>query len=565
MTTTPAADSSLTPLTARGLVRSYGDRTVFDGLDLTVPPGTRLGLIGENGSGKSTLLRLLAGVERPDAGTVVRPRDLVHLAQEPAVGRDGRATRGTVGDLLDDALRPLHDLVAELERLAGLMAAGDGGLDPRLGEAYDAVLARATHHDAWDADRRAEVTAGVLGVADLDRDRPVAALSGGQRTRLALAAALVRRPDCLLLDEPTNHLDAEALDLLESALVQLPGVVVAASHDRTFLDRVCTSLLDLDAGALGTDGAGGRVFGGSFTDYLAHQEASRRRWEETWAAQQDEIADLRAATRIGTTAVARDRGPRDNDKFIHAFKGARVERTHARRVRDAERRLEVAEREALPKPRPPLRFAGALTADAGGDGLVVQARGLVVPGRLTLERLDLAAGRKLLVSGPNGSGKSTLLAVLAGELPVGGALEVRARTVRLLRQDPVVTRPRRTARAAYVAAVGPETAERVPLRALGLLPPRAHATPVGALSVGQRRRLDLAVAIAAAPDLLLLDEPTNHLSLRLAGELEEAVGVAPGTVVVTTHDRWLRARWTGDELRLGRPQPPPQPPPGRNA
>nr|WP_174267723.1 ABC-F family ATP-binding cassette domain-containing protein [Nocardioides zeae] len=558
-------------MTARGLVRSYGDRTVLDGLDLTVPPGTRLGLIGENGSGKSTLLRLLAGVERPDAGTVVRPRDLVHLAQEPAVGRDGRATRGTVGDLLDDALRPLHDLVAELERLAGLMAAGDGALDPRLGEAYDAVLARATHHDAWDADRRAEVTAGVLGVADLDRDRPVAALSGGQRTRLALAAALVRRPDCLLLDEPTNHLDAEALDLLEGALVQLPGVVVAASHDRTFLDRVCTSLLDVDAGALGTDGAGGRVFGGSFGDYLAHQEASRRRWEETWAAQQDEIADLRAATRIGTTAVARGRGPRDNDKFVHAFKGARVERTHARRVRDAERRLEVAERGALPKPRPPLRFAGALTANAGGDGLVVQVRDLVVPGRLTLERLDLAAGRKLLVTGPNGSGKSTLLAALAGELPaglpVGGVLEVRARTVRLLRQDPLVTHPRRTARAAYLAAVGPETAERVPLRSLGLLPPRAHATPVGALSVGQRRRLDLAVAVAAAPDLLLLDEPTNHLSLRLAGELEEAVGVAPGTVVVTTHDRWLRARWTGDELRLSAPQPPPppQPPPGRNA
>ncbi|MDR6173971.1 macrolide transport system ATP-binding/permease protein [Nocardioides zeae] len=562
--TSPSTPSTATPLTARGLVRSYGDRTVLDGLDLTVPPGTRLGLIGENGTGKSTLLRLLAGVERPDAGTVVRPRDLVHLAQEPAVGRDGSATRGTVGDLLDDALRPLHDLVAELERLAVRMAAGED-----VAAAYDDVLARATHHDAWDADRRAEVTAGVLGVADLDRDRPVAALSGGQRTRLALAAALVRRPDCLLLDEPTNHLDAEALELLESTLVQLPGIVVAASHDRTFLDRVCTALLDLDAGALGTDGAGGRVFGGSFGDYLAHQEASRRRWEETWAAQQDEIADLRAATRIGTTAVARDRGPRDNDKFIHAFKGARVERTHARRVRDAERRLEVAEREALPKPRPPLRFAGALTADADGDGIVVQARGLVVPGRLALDRLDLVAGGRLLVSGPNGSGKSTLLAVLAGELPgdvpVGGHLDVRARTVRLLRQDPVVTHPRRTARAAYLAAVGPATAERVPLRSLGLLPPRAHATPVGALSVGQRRRLDLAVAIAAAPDLLLLDEPTNHLSLRLAGELEEAVGVAPGTVVVTTHDRWLRARWTGAELLLGTPRLVDQPPPGRNA
>ncbi|WP_447643922.1 ATP-binding cassette domain-containing protein [Nocardioides zeae] len=197
-------------------------------------------------------------------------------------------------------------------------------------------------------------------------------------------------------------------------------------------------------------------------------------------------------------------------------------------MRDAERRLEVAEREALPKPRPPLRFAGALTAGSDGDGPVVRARGIDVPGRLALDRLDVAAGASLLVTGPNGCGKSTLLAVLAGELPAGGALDVRARTVRLLRQDPEVTHPRRTARAAYLAAVGAALAERVPLRALGLLPPRAHATPVGALSVGQRRRLDLAIAIAAAPDLLLLDEPTNHLSLGLAGSSRRRSARRPG-------------------------------------
>ena len=536
---------ALPSLVARDLVRSHATRAgrppVLDGVDLVAAPGTRVGLIGENGSGKSTLLRLLAGVDRPDSGTVDAPDDLVYLPQEP----DPAA--GTVGDLLDAALRPLHDAVAELERLAA--ALDDPAADPA---AYDRALARAVAHDAWDADRRTEVAAGTLGVADLERDRPVATLSGGQRTRLAMAAALVRRPAVLLLDEPTNHLDDAALDLLERSLPELPGVVVAASHDRTFLDRVATELLDLDAGALGTDGDGGRRFGGSFTAYLDAAAASRRRWEERFAAEQEQIAALREKARTGLSAIAPGRGPRDNDKFVHAFKGAGVERTRARRVHDAQRRLETAEREAVRRPPRPLRFAGHSTGDAPAGGLAVSVRDLRVDGRLRLDLLDLAVGEKLLVTGPNGAGKSTLLAVLHSDLaPDAGTVDVRARRVGLLAQDPDLGPPGRSAATAYADAVGVERAETVPLRELGLLPPRAHGTAVGDLSLGQRRRLALAVAVADAPDLLLLDEPTNHVSLRLAGELEAALATAPGTVVVTSHDRWLRERWTGRRLRIG--------------
>ncbi|WP_433802672.1 ABC-F family ATP-binding cassette domain-containing protein [Actinomycetospora sp. CA-084318] len=527
--------TGLEPVVAHGLVRTFGARRVLDGIDLTVAPGTHLGLIGENGTGKSTLLRLLAGADRPDAGSVRVPADLVYLPQEPA------ADASTVGRMLDDALRPLHDAVARLEELAERMADEDVSVE------YDAVLAWAVTHDAWDADRRAEVTAATLGVADLDRDRPVATLSGGQRTRLALAAALVRRPAVLLLDEPTNHLDETALDLLERSLVELPGVVVAASHDRTFLDRVATELFDLDAGVLGTDGRGGHRFGGSFTAYLAAQADSRRRWEETFAAQQEEIAALRERTHVDLRSVAAGRGPSDNDKFITKFKGAGVERARARRVHDAERRLEVAEREALPKPPEPLRFDAPLT----GGAATVSVRGLRVDGRLDLPRLDVGDGEKLLVTGPNGTGKSTLLDVLAGELvPDAGSVAVGARRVALVRQDPSFARDDLSARETFAEAVGAEVAEAVPLRSLGLLHPRDHGTAVGALSVGQRRRLSLAIAVAVRPDLLLLDEPTNHLSLRLAGELESAVAAATGTVVVTSHDRWLRSRWAGPTLDL---------------
>jgi macrolide transport system ATP-binding/permease protein len=161
------------------------------------------------------------------------------------------------------------------------------------------------------------------------------------------------------------------------------------------------------------------------------------------------------------------------------------------------------------------------------------------------------AGERLLVSGSNGSGKSTLLGVLAGRLaPTSGSVQVSAHRVTELVQDVRFEHPGRGAQATYDALVGEERAARTPLSELGLVPPDRHATPVALLSVGQRRRLALAVAVAAEPELLLLDEPTNHLSLALAGEIEEALASTPGTVVVASHDRWLRRRWEGAELGL---------------
>ena len=536
----PGPAITLAPLVVSGLSVSSSDRSVLSGVDLLAQPGRRIGLVGENGVGKSTLLRAVAGRLPSRArlsGRVQAPEDRVLLGQEPPF-RD----RDTVADVLAMTLAPLRRAVADVERLAAAVGtvAGD--------DAYERALEQAIAHDAWDADRRARLAAQRLGLEEIAPDRRVGTLSGGQRTRLALATIMTTRPTCLLLDEPTNHLDDDAIDVLTGFLRDLPGVVVLASHDRVLLDDVCTDLVDLDAGELGTDGSGGRRFGGGWSAYEAAQADARRRWEETYAEQQEEIARLRAATRIGTGAIAHDRGPTDSDKFIYAFKGSRVEQTLARRKRDARRRLDEAERRQVRRPPAPLAFRGELTAAA--TGRLVQLRDVEVADRMRVARLDLAAGEHLLLTGANGSGKSTLLGVLSGRLrATSGTVDVSARTVRELTQDPRVADPTRSAAATYDGAVR-GIVDPPSLRDLGLLHPRDHRTPVGTLSVGQRRRLGLAVAIAAAPDLLLLDEPTNHVSLALAGELEEALGTAPGGVVLASHDRWLRRRWTGPELTL---------------
>ena len=537
---TPSTAATLSPLVVAGLSVAYADRTVLSGVDLLAQPGRRIGLVGENGVGKSTLLRAVAGRLPSSAqvtGSIEAPADLVLLGQEPPF-RD----RATVADVLAMTLAPLRTAVADVERLAASVGTAEGDA------AYEHALETALAHDAWDADRRATVAAARLGLDGLDPLRRVGTLSGGQRTRLALATIMTTRPTCLLLDEPTNHLDDDAIEVLSAFLRDLPGVVVLASHDRVLLDDVCTDLVDLDAGALGTDGSGGRRFGGGWTAYEAARADARRRWEETYAVQQEEIARLRDATRIGTGAIAHDRGPTDGDKYIYSFKGGRVDQTLARRKKDAQRRLDLAEREQVRKPPAPLAFRGDLTAAASGR--LVQARDVEVDGRLRVARLDLAAGEHLLLTGPNGSGKSTLLGVLSGRLTATrGSVDVSARTVRELTQDPEVGDPSRSALSTYDVAVR-DLADPPRLRDLGLLHPRDHRTPVGSLSVGQRRRLGLAVAIAAAPDLLLLDEPTNPVSLALAGELEEALATAPGGVVLASHDRWLRRRWEGPELTL---------------
>ncbi|MGC5360243.1 ABC-F family ATP-binding cassette domain-containing protein [Streptomyces sp. DT24] len=531
-------------LIAHDVVRTLGNRRVFDGVSLTASPGHRIGLIGENGVGKSTLLRLLAGTEEPDAGSVTRPPGLGFLHQEMPYD-----ATSTITDVLDDALREARACLAELERLTERLARApeDSPGYAELLDSYGRRLEEAQEQEVWDADRRATIVLAGLGLGPVRHDRTLGSLSGGQRGRLALAALLVRRPSALLLDEPTNHLDDAAAVFLEEQVRGLPGVIVVASHDRAFLDAVCTDLIDLDPAV------GGPVrYGGGYSSCLERKRAERQRWERRYAEEQEELEELRRSAGVTARLVAPDRGPRDTEKMGYGRRAGRVQNQISRRVRNATRRLEELERDRIGEPPRPLRFRGGAPAEESAEGVLVSLRGVRVPGRLLLDRLDVSATERLLVTGDNGSGKSTLLAVLAGDLVAEG--EVRRRpglTVGVLAQDTVFDRPERTARDTYALSLGAARAEEVPLGSLGLLHEADEDLPVGRLSVGQRRRLALALLVARPPELLLLDEPTNHLSPRLCDELEAALGTGPGAIVVASHDRWLRRRWQGREIRLG--------------
>ncbi|MGT2426249.1 ABC-F family ATP-binding cassette domain-containing protein [Amnibacterium kyonggiense] len=531
-----------------------GLRRVLTDVSLVVAPDARVGLIGENGAGKSTLLRIVAGLDEPDAGTVSAPARTGLLRQELPYPPEA-----TVGRVLDDALAASARAVAAVEDASAAVARGERGADRALADALEDAEAT----DAWSAGaRRGEVVSG-LGLDAVDADRALGSLSGGQRSRVAMAALLLDRPTALLLDEPTNHLDDDAVAFLERTLAAWAGPVLFASHDRAFLDAVATRVVDLDpaprafADVIAGDDAGGgyglRSSRGGYSAHLAERRAERARWERRFAEEQEELHALRhevAVTARQTNRKDTYQGQRAGLTKHYSDKDAKVT---SRLVRNARVRLETLEREQVRKPPPELRFGGlAAPAAAPADGPLALLTRAAVAGRLAPTTLAVDPGAKLLVTGRNGAGKSTLLLLLDGRLePTGGTVQ-RAPRLRsaLLAQDVVVADPAQTPRDAYRAALGERRAEAVPLSGLGLVAGRDLDRPVGALSVGQQRRLALAIAIADPPDLLLLDEPTNHLSLALAEELEEALGSHPGAVVLASHDRWLHRRWSDPVLAL---------------
>ena len=522
-------------LIASDLHKAHGAATILAGVSVTVAPGDVLGVIGPNGAGKSTLLRLLAGLDAPDRGSVrLTAGTAGYLPQEP-----DRAPGERVHEYL--ARRAgVRDAEARLHAATAALAA-----DPPPPDASDAY---AEAFEAWlglggaDLEQRAEVVLRDLGLDPALLDLETTALSGGQAARASLAAILLSRFDVLLLDEPTNDLDFDGLGRLERFVAERPGGAVIVSHDRAFLDRTVTRVLELDEIAHTA-----AEYGGGWAGYLELRATAARHAEERYEAytsERDRLSDRgRRQRQWSETGVRRAKASAGNDPDkIGRSKRAERSEKQAAKVRATEKALDRLETVEKPWRRweLQLRFGGS---ERSGAVTVRLERARLRRGSFALGPLDLelAWGERVALVGPNGSGKTTLVDGLIGRLPLDGGTRWIGPGVRigLLDQARAGFDGAEALLDAFVAQSElPQQDARSLLAKFGL-EHDAVARPARSVSPGERTRASLALLMASGANWLVLDEPTNHLDLPAIEQLETALNAFDGTLLLVTHDRDL--------------------------
>jgi ATP-binding cassette subfamily F protein uup len=506
-------------ISLQSVVLSYGAPNLLDGVDLTLEPGERACLLGRNGAGKSTLLGVVAGDVHPDAGEVRRGDGvrIARLAQEAPADAGER-----VLDVVMDGLGELGAAAAEYLRLSHALAAAEGSSDADLAR-LATVQQRLETGGGWAIEQRAERVISRLG---LDAEARYGELSGGLRRRVMLASALVSEPDLLLLDEPTNHLDVDTIEWLEEFLLGFGGSILFITHDRRFLRRLATRILELDRGRL-TD------WPGDYDNYL-RRRAERENAEALAQARFDKkLAEEEVWIRQGIKA-RRTR----NEGRVRALQTMRAERRERRSGPGSARlRLDTAERSGkLVVEAEGVRFGyGKQRGQAGDDAPVIDG----------LDTLILRGDRVGIV-GPNGAGKSTLLKLLLGELQpdagtirLGTNLQVAYFDQLRAQLDPARSVRDNVAGGSDMVEVGGRRTHVLSYLKDFLFTPDRAQQPVSALSGGERNRLLLARLFTRPANLLVLDEPTNDLDAETLELLEELLVGFDGTLLLVSHDREL--------------------------
>ncbi len=491
--------------------KSFGGNEVLTGITWKVEPRHRIGLVGRNGCGKTTLFHVLTGVETPDRGAVYRSRGLkiAHLPQEPELRSESTVLRSALAGFQD-----MLDIQGRLRELEDVMASGESGKE--VLDEYGHLHDRYEREGGYTLEARAKAVLNGVGFAESDLDKPVDVLSGGQKNRLALAQLLAKEPDLLLLDEPTNHLDLQTVEWLEGYLESYSGAFVVVSHDRYFLDRAVTEIIELEEGALSH-------YAGAFTYYYDEREKRRARAQKAFGAQQAYIQETEAFIRKNIA-------------------GQKTKQAQSRRK--ALERLERADR-----PRKQRDMALSFAPKARGGDLVLEVSGASKAyGDLVLfENVELliSRGERLGIVGPNGSGKTTLLRLITGDLePDSGSARLGAGIeIGKYDQDRQDLDPNRT--------VLEEVWEVTPSALVGEIKTVCGAflfsgdeveQKVGTLSGGEQARVALAKLLRARSNLLILDEPTNHLDIPSRIVLEAALEHYGGTFVAVSHDRYFLNR-----------------------
>jgi ATPase subunit of ABC transporter with duplicated ATPase domains len=507
-------------LSARDISKSHAAVEVLAGVSLVVSPGDRIGIVGPNGIGKSTLLRVLAGLEPPDRGSIVRSGEIGYLPQEPAP-LPNETVRGLLARRtgLASAEAELDGLAARLER------------EPELAGAHADALDRFLRLGGEDFDGRARAVLTEVGLAGR-ADHEVARLSGGEAARASLAAILLARFDIFLLDEPTNNLDFDGLDRLERFLGRIAAGVLLVSHDREFLDRTVTRVLEFEAETRKV-----HEYAGTWSDYEAARDLARARHAaayDEYAGERDRLTGLLAARReqartLGTSQTGR-------------------RATNALRGKVAQAKHHLRELDEVEKPWSPWRLQLDFAAAPPAGGIVELSGAFVELGGFSLGPVDLelSYGDRVAIVGRNGAGKTTLVRALAGELPLAagtrqigpGALFGELAQARDLFAGPLLP--------AFCDLSGLAPTEARTLLAKFALGADDVERDAERLSPGERTRAALALFAARGVNCLMLDEPTNHLDLEAIEELETALADYAGALVVVSHDRRFLERLAVD-------------------
>ncbi|MGQ0616120.1 MAG: ABC-F family ATP-binding cassette domain-containing protein [Acidimicrobiia bacterium] len=522
-------------LVARGVTLSLGQQLVLDDVGVVVAGRSRIGVTGPNGSGKSTLLRALAGRQQLDGGTVTLapPTATVgYLPQEPE-RRPGETVRAVLARRT--GVGAASD---ELDAATQALSVQADGADDRYAEALDRWLALG----GADLDSRIGPLWDGLGLSGDVLDQDTTTLSGGQAARVSLAAILLAQFDVFLLDEPTNDLDFDGLARLESFLAGLSGGVVIVSHDRDFLERTVTSVLELDEHTHGAT-----LFDGGWTAFQEERAVARRHADEAYAGYQSRRSGLEERARqqrqwaVQGVKTAR-RNPRDNDKAQQGFVQNRTEKLAAK-VRITEKALDRLD--VLDKPWEGWDLQLSIAAAPRSGAMVARLEGAVVERggfRLGPVDLDIGWAERVAVLGPNGAGKTTLLGALLGRLPLVEGTQRLGPGVIVGEVDQARARLSEgwSLLQAFMREGGVDVQQeaRSLLAKFGLDADHVNR-PAATVSPGERTRAVLALLMATGVNCLVLDEPTNHLDLPAIEQLEQALDSYDGTLLLVSHDRRL--------------------------
>jgi ATPase subunit of ABC transporter with duplicated ATPase domains len=499
-------------ITISGLAKSYGGRTLFSDVDLQLTSPRCYGVVGANGSGKSTFARVVAGAEPASDGTVSIPKRarIGWLRQDRFAGDEER--------ILDVAMQGREEAWRALRERDELLAVADGGEFDA--ERYAALEDEIARHDAYALEARAGEVLEGLGIPSSRHREPLGALSGGFKLRAQLAQVLASDPDVLILDEPTNHLDIISIRWLETFLSTYKGCAILVSHDRRFLDAVCTDILDVDYETI-------IRYAGGYEDFEKRKTEERSRREHEISKQQKEIADREA--------------------FIARFKAKATKARQAQSRVKQLARIEIDELAESSRRYP--NFHLPIARPSGKDALRVEGLGKSYGDHRVLGGvgLDVRRGERVAIVGPNGVGKSTLLKILVGELEADEGAVTWGHETHLgyFPQDHGAAFP--SPRDTVLSYLWSFCAERSASAVRGELGRVLFSNDdvdksVSSLSGGEAARLLFARLAVQEPNVLVLDEPTNHLDLEAIAALAEMLEGYEGTLLFVSHDRWFVSR-----------------------